>query len=65
MGGMDSGKKLEVKIATDDGSAQILELLIDGEPIDFSQIEAENPWTDEPVRAQPAPEPVAPPAERV
>lgn len=63
MGWIDSGKKLEARIALDGGRAQILELLVDGKAIDFSQIEAENPYTDEPVR--PEPEPVAPPAEKV
>lgn len=61
MGRLNSGKKLEVKIATDGARAQILELLIDGQPVDFDTIESENPWTDEPVQ----PEPVAPPAEKV
>lgn len=56
MGRLNSGKKLEVKIATDGARAQILELLIDGKPIDFDTIESENPWTDEPVK----PEPVVP-----
>lgn len=35
------------------GKAQILELLIDGKAIDFSTIEAENPYTDEPVKPVP------------
>jgi uncharacterized membrane-anchored protein len=56
MGRLNSGKKLEVKIATDGARAQILELLIDGQPVDFDTIESENPWTDEPVK----PEPVVP-----
>ena len=64
MGWANSGKKLEIKIALGKyGRAQILQLLVDGEPIDFSQIESENPWTDEPVR--PEPEPIAPPVEKV
>lgn len=58
MGWIDSGKKLEAKIVVDNGRAQILGLLVDGEPIDFSQIESENPWTDEPVRPEPAVPPV-------
>lgn len=62
MGRLNSGKKLEVKIATDGPRAQILELLIDGQPVDFDTIESENPWTDEPVK--PEPEPIAPPAEK-
>lgn len=61
MGWINSGKKLEAKIVLSDGRAQILGLLVDGEPIDFSQIESENPWTDEPVGWEP--EPVAPPVE--
>lgn len=55
IGRLNSGKKLEVKIAIDGGRAQILELLIDGQPVNFDTIESENPWTDEPVK----PEPVA------
>ena len=61
MGRLNSGKKLEVKIATDGARAQILELLIDGQPVDFDTIESENPWTDEPVK----PEPVVAPEEKV
>lgn len=53
MGWANSGKKIEGKIVVDGGRAQILDLLVDGEPIDFSQIESENPWTDEPVRTEP------------
>lgn len=65
MGWFNSGKKIETRIAVgNSGKAQILEILVDGTPIDFSQIEAENPYTD--VRKpEPAPEPVAPPAEKV
>jgi uncharacterized membrane-anchored protein len=64
MGRIGSGSKIEVKIALGKyGRAQILQLLVDGEPIDFSQIESENPWTDEPVGWEP--KPVAPPAEKV
>lgn len=64
MGWANSGKKLEIKIALGKyGKAQILELLVDNTPIDFSQIEAENPWTDEPVKTEP--EPAAPPAEKI
>lgn len=63
MGWIDSGKKIEGKIVVDDGRAQILDLLVDGEPIDFSQIESENPWTDEPVGWEP--EPVTPLEEKV
>lgn len=59
MGRINSGAKIEVKIALGKyGRAQILQLLVDGEPIDFSQIESENPWTDKPVGWEP--EPVAP-----
>jgi uncharacterized membrane-anchored protein len=58
MGRLDSGKKLEVKIATDGPHAQILELLIDGQPVDFDTIESENPWTDEPVKPEPVVAPV-------
>jgi uncharacterized membrane-anchored protein len=58
MGRLNSGKKLEVKIATDGARAQILELLIDGEPVDFDTIESENPWTDEPVKPEPVVAPV-------
>lgn len=67
MGWANSGKKLEIKIALwKYGKAQILQLLVDGEPIDFSQIESENPWTDEPVRPEPeAAVPPAPPVEKV
>lgn len=58
MGRLHSGKKLEVKIATDGARAQILELLIDGQPVDFDTIESENPWTDEPVKPEPVVAPV-------
>lgn len=64
MGWTNSGKKIETKVAVgDSGKAQILEILIDGAPIDFSTIESENPYTDEPMR--PEPEPMIPPAEEV
>ncbi|MCB9807124.1 GDYXXLXY domain-containing protein [Candidatus Peribacteria bacterium] len=58
MGRLGSDKKLEVKIATDGLRAQILELLIDGKPIDFDTIESENPWTDEPVKPEPVVAPI-------
>ncbi len=58
MGRLNSGKKLEVKIATDGARAQILELLIDGKPVDFDTIESENPWTDEPIKPEPIVAPV-------
>ena len=39
------GDELEVRVAiSSSGVAQILELLIDGEPVDFWEIEAENPY---------------------
>lgn len=65
MGWVNSGKKLEAKIVLSNGRGQILEILVDGEPIDFSQIEAENPYTDEPIKTEPEPEPAIPPAEKV
>jgi len=49
----NSEKKLEVKITTKGSRAQILELLIDGKPIDFDMIESENPWVDEKVISDP------------
>jgi hypothetical protein len=63
MGRISSGKKVEVKIATDGARAQILGLLIDGQHVDFETIDSENPWRDEPVKADP--EPIAPPVEKV
>jgi uncharacterized membrane-anchored protein len=53
MGRLGSGKKLEVKIAVNGSRAQILELLVDGQPVDFDTIESENPWVDEPVKSEP------------
>ena len=65
MGWAESGKTIEVKIALRHGRAQILQLLVDGKPLDFSQIEAENPWTDEPVKVEPEPEPAVPVEEKI
>ncbi len=44
MGRWDANTKLEVRIALYRGRGQILDLLVNGNPLDFSQIEAENPW---------------------
>lgn len=52
IGRQNSGKKLEVKIVTNNGRAQIIELLVDGTPVDFDTIESENPWTDEPLESE-------------
>lgn len=57
MGRVDSNTKLEVIVLVGaHGKAQVINLLANGEPIDFATIESENPYV--PVKpVEPAPEP--------